>query len=232
MADFWLFKIYPQLDNPVVILFAVAVVSLIAFYAYKKSKGDLATDMRVFYFATVERLINPLTVTKLTPENVFTKDNKKFWRRAKSWLWKRGNKTFVVFLGKVGRGVTYSLEGNKKDKDGNTQLEKLGSLYEGVIRCLGVKEDNELTPQTFTPESLELLKKSEIFVCVDLEPDDTDIPADFNEENATSEADKAFSSLVGEQIRNKLESEDWLRNVGLMAIGATALWLAENLGFI
>ena len=230
MAVFWLFKLYPQLNNPVVIIFAFAIILLIVYYLLKKGGGDLHQDMKVFYFADVERLVSPLEVTKLTPSSVIT-DDKKFWRRAKSWLWKKGNRTFVVFLGKVGSGITYSLERNSKDDDGKAQLEKLGSLYDGLIRCLNVKEDNELTPQTFTPESLELLKKSEIFVCVDLEIDPDDLPADFNEDNAVNDADKAFSSLVGEQIRNKLAQEDWIRNVGLMAMGATALWLGQSLGF-
>ena len=232
MASFWLFKIYPQLDNPVVIIFVIAIVALIGFYAYKKSRGDIHQKMKVFYFADLERLVSPLDVTKLTSSSVLTKGDKKFWRRSKSWLWKHGNEMFVVFLGKVGKGVTYRLETNKRTEDGKVQLEKLGSLYEGVISCLDVKEANELTPQTFTPESLELLKKSEIFVCVDLEYDPSDVPKEFDEDNAVSDADKSFSSLVGEQIRNKLEKEDWLRNAGLMAIGATGLWLAQNLGFI
>ena len=91
MADFWLFKIYPQLNNPVVILFVVAIVSLIGYYAYKKSRGETHQKMKVFYFVDVERLVSPLEVTELTPSSVITKGDKKFWRRAKSWLWKHGN---------------------------------------------------------------------------------------------------------------------------------------------
>ena len=232
MSEFWLYKLYPQLNSPYVTIFISLILLGVIYFVFRKSKGDLSVDMQLFYFADLERLVSPLKVTELTANSVITEDDKKFWRRAKSWLWKKGTRTFVVFLGKVGKGVTYRLEKNKTDDDGKTQLEKIGSLYEGLKHCLGVKEVNELTPQTFTPESLQLLKQSDIFVCVDLENDPSDIPSDFNEENAVNEADKAFSSLVGEQIRNKLEKEDWLRNAGLMAIGATGLWVMQNLGFL
>ena len=232
MSEFWLYKLYPQLNSPYVTIFITVICLAVIYFIFRKSKGDLSTDMKLFYFADLERLVTPLKVEKLSSNSVFTEDDKKFWRRAKSWLWKKGTNTFVLFLGKVGRGVTYRLEKNKRNEEGKVILEKLGSLYEGLKYCLGVKEENELTPQTFTPESLQLLKESEIFVCVDLEHDPDDVPLDFNEDNAVDEADKAFSSLVGAQIREKLESEDWLRNAGLMAIGATALWVAQSLGFM
>lgn len=231
MAEFWLYKLYPVLNSPYVTVFISFILLLVIYFVYKRSKGDVSTDMQLFYFADLERLISPMRVKELTPNSVVTEKGKRFWRRAKSWLWKHRSKTFVVFLGKVGRGVTYRLEKNKII-DGKVQLEKLGSLYEGLKHCLGVIEDNELTPQTFTPESLKLLKQSEILVCVDLETDPSDIPLEFNEESAVNDADKAMANLIGQQIREKIAQEDWIRNAGLMAIGATALWVAQNLGVL
>lgn len=232
MSEFWLYKLYPQLNNPYVTIFVAVICLIVIYFIYQRTRGELSTDMQLFYFADLERLVTPLKVEKLSSNSVFTEDNKKFWRRAKSWLWKKGTNTFVVFLGKVGRGVTYRLEKNKKDADGKVQLEKLGSLYEGLKHCLGVQDENELTPQTFTPESLKMLKESEIFICIDLENDPSDVPLEFNEESAINDADKAFSDLIGDSIREKLATEDWIRNAGLMAMGATALFLAQNLGFL
>jgi len=202
---------------------------LIVYFYFKKGEGKL--NMRVHYFADVERLVKPLKVKELTPQNVVTDDDKQFWRRAKSWLWKDGNKTLVVFLGKVGKGITYRLERNPVKK-GKVMLEKIGSLYDGLVHCLNVKENNELTSQTFTPESLELLKKSEIFVCVDLETDPSDVPTDFNEETAIQDATKHMANLIGEKIRQSLAREDWIRNVGLIGIGVAITLVAQQMGIM
>ena len=117
MSEFWLYKLYPQLNSPYVTISVTVICLIVIYFVFRKSKGDLSIDMQLFYFADLERLVSPLKVKELTSNSVITEDDKKFWRRAKSWLWKKGNRTFVVFLGKVGKGVTYSLELNKKDKD-------------------------------------------------------------------------------------------------------------------
>jgi hypothetical protein len=225
----WL-KIYPWLSSPYLTV-GVAVLGLGGIIWFFR-RGEKVTQMRLFYFADVERLIQPLKVTDLTTQSVHTEGNRKFWRRAKSWLWKKGSNTFVCWLGKVGKGVTYRLETNKKDENGTVQVEKIGSLYEGLKACLNVQELNELTPQTFTPESLQLLKESEIFVCIDLEVDPDDVPEDFDEDNAVSEADRGMADLIGSQIKEKLTKEDWIRNAGLMSMGALGLFIAQTLGLI
>lgn len=223
-------RVFPMLNSPVITMLLVGGGLILIYWSMKKGEGK--QDMKVFYFADVERLINPLDVESLTPSNVHTKDNKRFWRRAKSWLWKKGSQTFVVFLGKVGKGVTYRLEKNKVDENGKVMLEKLGSLYDGLVHCLNVQEDNELTPQTFTPESLKLLKQSDIFVCVDLETDPSDIPLKFNEDNVVQEANKNMANLIGEKIRQSLSKEDYIRDFGLVGIGIAVTLVAQQLGLM
>jgi hypothetical protein len=236
MANFNIFKIFPQLNNPVLITIVIGAIAIIIYMLMKR--GEMKTSMKVFYFADVERLLRPLDVKELTIQNVVTKCEKYFWRRAKSWLWRYRGNTFVVFLAKVGKGITYRLETNPKDKEGKVQVEKLGSLYDGIVHCLqaydedGNVDHNLLSPITFTPETFDLLKKSEIFVCVDLEIDPSDVPLEFDEEGATDEADKAMAGLIGAEIKDSIFREDWIRNAGLMAIGATGLWVAQQLGLL
>ena len=227
---FGLDKLFPQLfENNILIYALVGMIAIVGYFYFKK--GEQKTDMKMFYFAEVERLVTPLDISELSPKSITTKDEKKFMRRAKSWLYKFKSQSYVMWLGKVGRGITYRLETNKKDANGKAQVEKIGSLYEGLKHCLDVKEVNELTPQTFTPESLELLKRSEIFVCVDLEHETEDMP-EITEEMATREADKSMSDLVGMKIRQHMAKEDWIRNAGMMAIGALAYVMLEQLGLI
>lgn len=188
-------------------------------------------NMKIFYFAEVERLAIPLDVENLTPKSVQTKDEKRFMRRAKSWLWKDKSKTFVLWLGKVGRGITYKLEQNRKDADGNVHVEKIGSLLDGIRNCLQLKDDALITNETFNEEALKKLNLSEIFVCVDLEMDDSTMPT-ITEEGSTTEADKNMMDLVGLKIKQHLSREDWIRNGGLMAIGIVAWELARQLGLL
>jgi hypothetical protein len=222
-------KLFPQLNSPIFTAGLVGVGLLFLWWFMRKGEGK--QQMKLFYFADIERLISPLDITKLTAQNVHT-EGKRFWRRAKSWLWKKGGTSFVVWLGKVGRGVTYRIEQNKRDADGKVVIEKLGSLYEGLKACLNVVEENELTPQTFTPESLTLLKKSEIFVCVDLETDPSDISPDFNEDNVVQEANTNMANLIGEKIRQSLTKEDWIRDFGLVGIGIAVTLVAQQLGLM
>ncbi len=227
---FGLDKLFPQLfENNILIYVFVGLIAIVGYFYFKK--GEKKTDMKMFYFAEVERLVSPLDINELSPKSITTKDEKMFMRRAKSWLYKHKSLSFVMWLGKVGRGITYRLETNKKDDAGNVQVEKIGSLYEGLKHCLNVKEANELTPQTFTPKSLELLKRSEIFVCVDLEHETEDMP-EITEEMATREADKSMSDMVGLKIKQHMSKEDWIRNAGMMAIGALAYIILGQLGLM
>jgi len=225
-----IFKAFPQLfQNQTLIYALVGMLALIGYFYFKKGEGK--SRMKIFYFATVESLITPLDVKKLTPKSVYTKDDKRFMRRAKSWLWKKGTNTFVVWLAKVGKGLTYRLEQNKTTDDGKKEVVKVGSLLDGIINCLQLGENKELKKSDITDEAIEKLRKSEIFVCVDLEADTSAIP-DITEEGAVSEANKTMMELVGLKIKQAMSKEDWIRNGGLMAIGALAYILATQLGLL
>lgn len=225
-----LFKIFPQIFENKTLIYAIIGVVILIGYLYLK-RGEGKTKMKMFYFADVERLASPLKVKELTPKRVITDDDKGFMRRAKSWLWKDGTKTFVFWLGKVGKGLTYRLEQNKTDDDGKDIVEKIGSLYDGIHSCLQLKDDEELIKSHIDDEAIEKLKKSEIFVCIDLETGTEDMP-EITEEMAVKESDRNMMDLVGMKIKEHMRKEDWIRNVGLMAIGAFAYVLAVQLGLI
>jgi len=227
---FGLDKLFPQLfENNLIIYILVFLISIVGYFYFKK--GESKTTMKVFYFAEVERLLTPLDVTKLSPKSVQTKDEKKFMRRAQSWLWKNKSNTFVLWLGKVGKGITYRLEQNKKDEAGNAQVERIGSLLDGIRNCLQLKDEDVLTHDHFNEDGLKKLNISEIFVCVDLEYDEKDMPK-ITEEMASNEADRSMSDLVGMKIKQHLSKEDWIRNAGMMAIGALAYIILGQLGLI
>ena len=136
---FGLDKLFPQLfENNLIIYILVFLISIVGYFYFKK--GESKTTMKVFYFAEVERLLIPLDVSKISPKSVQTKDEKKFMRRAQSWLWRYKSQSFVLWLGKVGRGITYKLEQNKKDEAGNAQVERIGSLLDGIRNCLQLKD--------------------------------------------------------------------------------------------
>jgi len=227
---FGLDKLFPQIfGNNLLIYGLIALIIIVGYFLLRK--GETKQNMKMFYFAEVERLVTPLIVKDLTPKSVETTDEKRFMRRAKSWLWKEKSKSFVIWLGKVGRGITYRLETNKKDKKGNTVVEKIGSLLDGVRNCLQLKDDEVITKDTFTDENLKKLNLSEIFVCVDLEPETEDMP-EITEEGATTEADNNIMDLIGLKVKEHFSKEDWIRNGGLMAIGIVAWELAHMLGLL
>ena len=227
---FGLDKLFPQLFKNNILIYGLVILIVIVGYFYFK-KGETKTDMKMFYFAEVERLVTQLDVSILSPKSVTTKDEKRFMRRAKSWLWKHKANTFVVWLGKVGKGITYQLEQNKKDAEGKAQVEKIGSLLDGIRNCLQLKDDALLTKDNFNDENLKKLNLSEIFVCVDLEAQSETMPK-MTEESATTEADRSMSDLVGLKIKQHLAKEDWIRNGGMMAIGALAYVILQQLGLL
>lgn len=221
---------FPQIfQNKMLIYGIVGLMILIIFFYLRR--GEIKTNMKVFYFAEVESLVSPLDVKKLTPKSVYTKDDKRFMRRAKSWLYKFKGTSFVVWLAKVGSGITYSIERNKTDDKGKEQVVKIGSLLEGIENCLQIQEPEVLKISDITEDALDKLKKSEIFVCVDLEEHTKDLP-DITEEGAVTEANKTMMELVGLKIKQTLKKEDWIRNAGMMAIGALAYVLAQQLGIL
>jgi len=223
-------KLFPQIFGNQTVLYAlVGMMILIGYFYFKKGEGT--TKMKVFYFAEVESLVSPLKVKELTPNRVVTDDDKGFMRRSKSWMWKDKTTTFIFWLAKVGRGLTYRLEQNKTDKKGKVVVEKIGSLYDGIHNCLQLKTDEILEVKHITDETMKKLKKSDIFVCVDLEVDSREMPK-ITEDIAVKESDRNMMDLVGMKIKQHLKREDWIRNGGLMAIGALAYIIATQLGLL
>jgi hypothetical protein len=211
-------KVFPQIFGNA-LFYYIILGGMVVVVLYFVLKEQNKVNMRVWYFATVERLITPLVVTKLTPKSVITKDDKTFLRRAPSWLLKQGMKNMIIFLGKVGRGVTWKLESTPDGK-----AEKVGTLYQGVESCLGVNLTKKLSDKV-----IDLLKQSDIFVCVEIEPDSDEIPK-ITEESALTEANRNMAELIGTKIKQQLFREDWIRNAGLIGIGIAATLVAQTIG--
>lgn len=213
-------KIFPQwFGNPNWIYIPLGLGGLVILYYVFKQQGKMG--MKVWYFATVERLITELDVRELTPKSVITSDDKTFLRRAASWLFKEGISNTVIFLGKVGRGITYRLGSTPEG-----QAEKVGTLYDGVESCLG-----DTVTKKLSTAIKDKLKDSEIFVCVELEEDSGELP-NLTEEGALSEANKNMAELIGAKIKSQLQKEDWIRNAGLIGIGIAATFAAQALGIL
>lgn len=216
----WLAKVYPQwFSNPLAFILPIVVLVGIGLYFVMKEMNKV--KMELFYFSPVERLIDPLKITDVSPRAVTTKDKKRFMRRAPSWLFKRGSNSIVVWLGKVGKGITFKIGATPED-----QAEKVGTLLEGCESCL-TDEETKKIPQAVRNK----LSESNIFVCVELEDDFKGMPK-ITEEGATTEADNNVMNLIGMRIKEQLQKEDWIRDVGLVGIGVALLFIAQNLGVI
>lgn len=212
-------KLYPSVfGNPYIMFIPLIGIAGVVLYIFMKDMNKV--KMELFYFSPIERLINPLKVSEVTPRSIITKDNKRFMRRATSWLFKRGSSSVVVWLGKVGRGITFSLESTPKKK-----AERVGTLLEGCESCLG---DNV---SKIPKAQRDLLSESNIFVCLELEPTTDDMP-NITEEGATTEADNNVGNLIGMKIKEHLQKEDWIRDAGLIGIGVATLFIAQALGVL
>lgn len=199
---------------------AIPFIGIVGIAIYFILKEQNKVKMEMFYFSPIERLINPLKISDVTPKSIITKDNKRFMRRATSWLFKRGAKSVVVWLGQVGRGITFNLSSTPKGK-----AEKVGTLLEGCQSCLG--DDIKKIPKTMRDK----LSESNIFVCVELEPISEKMP-EITEEGATTDADHNVMNLIGMKIKEQLQKEDWIRDAGLVGIGVALLFIAQALGVL
>lgn len=134
---------------------------------------------------------------------------------------KQGRRTLTLWLGKRGSAYTFKPASTPQGK-----AVKIGSIYEALEVIWSKELIDKLENKYRDP-----LLTSEIFVTVELEEGYTpdNLPA-VSEEGVFTEANQNMAELVGTRIKKALMREDWIRNFGLMGIGAAAVFIAQNLG--
>jgi len=152
-----------------------------------------------------------------------SKDNRRFIRNSVAYTLREGGKTLTCWLAK--RGTAYTFQPDYTE-EGRGKV--IGSMWDRLLSILGTTIETE-----FSDEWRESLKESKVYVTVELEkgvtPDGMEV---MSETGVNTEANQGMSDLIGVGLRQRILKEDWVKNFGLMAIGATALWLAQTMGVI
>jgi len=186
---------------------------------------DKITDKyRIFYFSESERIVEAIKkIDDLTPHMILTKDNRRFIRNSVAYTLREGGKTLTCWLAKRGTAYTFSPDFTEKG-----QGKIIGSMWDGLLSILG-----ETIEEEFSDEWRESLKESKVYVTVELEKGVTPKGLEvMSETGVITEANQGMSDLIGVGLRQRILKEDWVKNFGLMAIGATALWVAQTMGII
>jgi hypothetical protein len=178
---------------------------------------------RIFYFSESERLITPIKqIDKLTPNMILTKDNKRFIRNSVAYTLRERGKVLTCWLAKRGTAYTWMPD---QTEEGKGKI--IGTLWKGILSVVPELE-NEITQ-----EWRERLKESLVYVTVELEKGTTPKGSEFmSEKGVKTEANQGMADLIGVGIRQRILKEDWVKNFGLMAIGALAYVVAQMMGVI
>jgi len=197
----------------------IFLVAIVAFFVNDRLKDKY----RIFYFSESERLIEPIkNIEDLTPNMILTKDNRRFIRNSVAYTLREGGKTLTCWLAKRGTAYTWMPDQTEKGKG-----KIIGTLWKGIISVVPELE------KEITKEWRERLKESLVYVTVELEKGTTPKGFEYmSEKGVKTEANQGMADLIGVGLRQRILKEDWVKNAGLMAIGATALWVAQTMGII
>ena len=212
-------------------------------------KNRLTIKHYVMYFSEGERLFERIKIDAISPKSLFSiKNGFRFIRVGTSYKNRLGNE--VMWLAKRGIAYLYTLENTVKnveiavkdengevlkDDDGNIKTKeetrkvakKIGTLWEGLNATLGEDLVNQ-----FSDEVKAKLINPEIFLTVELENDNmhNKLPK-LDELDIKNENSERMSKLIFSGIKEALR-EDYIRLFGIMAIGAVAILIAQQLGFL
>lgn len=214
-------QFFEFMSNPWVLVGVVCVGAIIAGLALL---ADMAKrSYKVLYLQEAERLAFELDINEITPKQLKTNDNKRFIRNGVAYTLKRGLKTIILWLGKVGTAYTWKPADTPEGK-----AKIIGTLYDGLLSALGAEIADELTL-----EAKEKLIASKIFVTVELEQGITpDGLPSMSEQDINNEANNDMASLIGMRIRNQLRKTDFTRDLALIGSGGLALLLLQGLGIL
>lgn len=210
-----------MMKNWYISLGIVSVILFIGLFFY--TKRFVRPSKEVLYFSEAERVLDYMNVIELTPKQVKCEGNISFHRRTLAYLAIKMGRPVTTFLGKRGIGYTFKPEDTPEGK-----ALKLGSIFDGIVNVLG-----DDIVEKMLPEHIKKLKDSIIFVTVELErtPDVDKLPV-ITERDVFSEANLNMASLIGERIANALHREDWIRNIGLIAVGVALLAVSQMMGIV
>jgi hypothetical protein len=200
-------------------------IGIIIGVLYLVLKKGITMPYKVWYFSEDDRIVEQLPVKELDDVYVKTTNGFEFVRNSLSYTLQQGRRMIQIFLAKRGTAYTFRPRYNK---EGELEATIIGNLYEGVKSCLG-----ETLAKEFTDEAKEKLMNSNIFVTVELESGTTPKglkPRD--ERGVNTAANKNMANLLSFSIATDLKAEDWIRNVGLIAVGAVIIVLADAIGII
>jgi len=210
--------------NPMFII-GVSTVFIIAFAIFFLKREILPSLGRILYMSEMELIGNELSVTKITPKRILTKDGKRFFRiqGTRAYNFRIRRKNVLTWLGKVGTAYLFKPEDTPEGK-----AKKIGSFYDGLTCILG-----ENVVKQMRPEHLEKCKESELFVTVDLEAGYTPegLP-EIDEAGVFTEQDRDMARMLGKGFQEGFKKEDWIRNAGLVGLGVALTFILQQLGIL
>jgi len=228
------------LSNPLNLIIGINVIVVIAGMGFMLVKR-LRVSHTVYYFSEGERLFEPIKIDAISPKSLYaTKRDMRFIRTGTAFKNRIGNQ--IIWLAKRGTAYLFRLEQPVLDienetvnKDGTktVQIErrpvakKLGTLWEGLQTILGQKMIDQ-----FETDVKEKLMNPEILLTVELEDgsEPLGLPK-LDEQDIYDENSKRMSQLIFSGVKEAL-SEDWVRAIGLIAMGIAITLVAQNLGLM
>jgi len=206
--------------SPYVAMGLLGIVVVMLYFVFSQSGASVSAGFRILYFSETDRVLEEIKPDKITPKQIKCKDNRRFIRNSIAYQWKKGNRTLITWLAKRGRARTF--------KPANTEEGKaiiIGGLWDALTSVLGDEIE-----QDFTPEWREALKESKIYVTVELEKGETGDT--LSEQDIRSEANNNMAELMASRVRDSMAQNDMVKMIGVMAIGAVLVFLAQQLGVL
>jgi len=228
------------LSNPLNLIIGINVIIVIAGIGTMLLKR-LRVSTTVYYFSEGERLYEPIRIDVLSPKSLYaTKRDMRFIRTGTAYKNRIGNQ--IIWLAKRGTAYLFRLEQPNLDReievigeDGEKTsiverkpvAKKLGTLWEGLKLILS----EELIDQ-FTTDVKEKLMNPEILLTVELEDgsEPLGLPK-MDEKDIYDENSARMSQLIFSGVKEAM-SEDWVRAMGLIAMGVAVTLVAQNLGLM
>jgi len=174
-----------------------------------------------YYFSENERLYEPVKIDAIAPMSLHSlKRGMRFFRTSPAYKSRVGNT--LLWLAKRGSGYIFKLEETEEGK-----AIKIGTLWDALRVILG----DELL------EGLEDKYKAKLidpayFLTVELEKgmEPKDLPH-MNENDINTETSRRMAELIFSGVKAALK-EDWVRLIGMMAIGVALCLGAIRLGVL
>jgi len=205
-------------------IIGICTIFIIGFSAFFLKREIIPSLGRILYFSETELIGSELSVKKITPKRLLTKD-KRFFRIAgtRAYNFRIRRKNVLTWLGKVSTAYLFKPATTPEGK-----AEKIGSFYDGLVTILG-----ESVVKLMKPEHLDKCIRSELFVTVNLGEGYTPegLPV-IDETGMYTEQDREMARMLGKGLKEGFRKEDWIRNGGLIGLGIALTFILQNLGIL